>query len=75
MYRLNVKEMKSDGIGDLYAAFEQLKVKLAAKGLFDPAHKKSIPRYPGTIGIITRATPQPSTVRQSRNTASHPIIV
>ena len=42
-----------DGIGDLYAAFEQLKSKLAKQGLFDPAHKKPIPRYPGTIGIIT----------------------
>ena len=42
-----------DGVGDLYAAFEQLKKKLAAQGLFDPAHKKSLPKYPGTIGIIT----------------------
>ena len=42
-----------DGIGDLYAAFEQLKTKLAAQGLFDPGHKKPLPAYPGTIGIIT----------------------
>jgi exodeoxyribonuclease VII large subunit len=42
-----------DGIGDLYAAFEQLKKKLAAQGLFDPAHKKPLPKYPGTIGIVT----------------------
>ena len=33
--------------------FEQLKEKLAAKGLFDPAHKKPIPKYPNTIGIVT----------------------
>jgi len=42
-----------DGIGDLYAAFEQLKAKLAAEGLFDPAHKKQIPKYPSTIAIVT----------------------
>jgi exodeoxyribonuclease VII large subunit len=45
--------MAMDGVGDLYAAFEELKKKLAAQGLFDPAHKKPIPRYPKTIGIIT----------------------
>jgi exodeoxyribonuclease VII large subunit len=45
--------MAMDGVGDLYAAFEQLKKKLAAQGLFDPAHKKPIPKYPGTIGIVT----------------------
>ena len=42
-----------DGVGDLYAAFEQLKKKLATQGLFDPEHKKPLPKYPGTIGIIT----------------------
>ena len=52
-YQLYCTAMAMDGIGDLYAAFEQLKAKLAAQGLFDPAHKKSLPRYPGTIGIIT----------------------
>jgi len=45
--------MAMDGVGDLYAAFEQLKKKLAAQGLFDPAHKKPLPKFPGTIGIIT----------------------
>ena len=52
-YQLYCTAMAMDGVGDLYAAFEQLKKKLAAQGLFDPAHKKSIPQYPGTIGIIT----------------------
>jgi len=52
-YQLYVTNMAMDGIGDLYAAFEQLKKKLAAQGLFDPAHKKPLPPYPGTIGIIT----------------------
>ena len=52
-YQLYCTAMAMDGVGDLYAAFEQLKKKLAAQGLFDPAHKKPIPKYPGTIGIIT----------------------
>ncbi len=52
-YQLYVTAMAMDGVGDLYAAFEQLKKKLAAQGLFDPAHKKPLPKYPGTIGIIT----------------------
>lgn len=52
-YQLYCTAMSMDGVGDLYAAFEQLKKKLAAQGLFDPAHKKPLPKYPGTIGIIT----------------------
>ena len=52
-YQLYCSAMAMDGIGDLYAAFEQLKRKLEAQGLFDPSHKKPLPKYPGTIGIIT----------------------
>ena len=52
-YQLYCTAMAMDGVGDLYAAFEQLKKKLSAEGLFDPAHKKPLPKYPGTIGIIT----------------------
>ena len=52
-YQLYCSAMAMDGVGDLYAAFEQLKQKLGAQGLFDPNHKKPIPKYPGTIGIIT----------------------
>ena len=52
-YQMYCSNLVMDGVGDLHAAFEQLKIKLAAKGLFDPAHKKAIPQYPGTIGIIT----------------------
>jgi len=52
-YQLYCTTMTVDGVGDLHAAFEQLKRKLAAQGLFDPAHKKPLPKYPGTIGIIT----------------------
>ena len=52
-YQLYCTAMAMDGVGDLYAAFEQLKRKLEAQGLFDPRHKKPLPKYPGTIGIIT----------------------
>lgn len=52
-YQLYCVSLTVDGVGDLYVAFEQLKKKLAAQGLFDPAHKKPLPRYPGRIGIIT----------------------
>ena len=52
-YQLYCMSMVVDGIGDLYAAYEQLKAKLAAQGLFDPAHKQELPKYPGTIGIVT----------------------
>ena len=53
VYQLYCTAMAMDGIGDLYAAFEQLKEKLAAQGLFDPSHKKPIPKYPAVIGIVT----------------------
>lgn len=52
-YQLYCSTLAMDGIGDLHTAFEQLKSKLAAQGLFDPVHKKRLPQYPGTIGIIT----------------------
>ena len=52
-YQLYVSSMAMDGIGDLYAAFEALKKKLSQQGLFDPAKKKPIPKYPQTIGIVT----------------------
>lgn len=52
-YQLYCMTMAMDGVGDLHAAFEQLKVKLASQGLFDPGHKKPIPKFPNTIGIVT----------------------
>lgn len=52
-YQLYCTNLALDGIGDLYAAYEQLKAKLAGQGLFDPKYKKELPKYPGTIGIIT----------------------
>lgn len=52
-YQLYCTALTVDGVGDLHAAFEQLKKKLSAEGLFDVAHKKPIPKYPGVIGIVT----------------------
>ena len=52
-YQLYCSTLTVDGIGDLHIAFEQLKKKLESQGLFDPAHKKPIPKYPKIIGIVT----------------------
>ena len=52
-YQLYCSELSAQGAGDLHVAFEQLKVKLEKEGLFDPAHKKPLPRYPKRIAVIT----------------------
>lgn len=52
-YQLYCAELFPEGLGDLHVAFEQLKEKLSKEGLFDPAHKKPLPRYPETIALIT----------------------
>lgn len=52
-YQLYCTALTVDGIGDLHIAFEQLKKKLESQGLFDPNHKKAIPKYPKMIGIVT----------------------
>lgn len=52
-YQLYVSDMQPDGIGTLYLAYEQLKEKLLYEGLFDEAHKKTLPEFPNKIGIIT----------------------
>ncbi len=54
-YQLYVGAMKPDGIGDLYQAYEKLKNQLAEEGLFDARHKKPLPSFPQTIGVITSA--------------------
>lgn len=54
--QLYVDALHPEGEGDLQAAFEQLKARLAAEGLFDEAHKKPLPRYPGRIALVTSAT-------------------
>lgn len=52
-YQLYCEDLMPDGAGDLHVAFEQLKAKLEAEGLFDAAHKKPLPAYPHRIAIIT----------------------
>ncbi|MDR0889366.1 MAG: exodeoxyribonuclease VII large subunit [Oscillospiraceae bacterium] len=52
-YQLYCTELTPDGVGDLHVAFEQLKQKLSAEGLFAQEHKTPLPRYPRCIGIIT----------------------
>lgn len=52
-YQLYAANMTPDGIGDLHLAFEQLKARLEAEGLFDESHKKPIPRFPGRIVLVT----------------------
>ncbi len=54
-YQLYCNTLSPLGAGDLAVAFEQLKAKLQAEGLFDPAHKKPLPAYPERIAVVTSA--------------------
>lgn len=56
VYQIYVENMQPDGAGSLAVAFEQLRKKLTAEGLFDTAHKKSLPAFPERIGVITSPT-------------------
>lgn len=53
VYQIYVTDIQPDGVGAQFLAFEQLKEKLAAEGLFDTAYKKPLPRFPSKIGIVT----------------------
>lgn len=64
-YQLYIEDMQPDGIGALTLAYEQLKKKLAEKGLFDSAHKKPLPKFPKTVGVIT--SPTGAAVQDIRN--------
>ena len=55
-YQIYVSEMMEDGVGNLYALYEELKKKLSMEGLFDESHKKQIPKIPSKIGVITAST-------------------
>lgn len=55
-FQLYISEMNVVGVGDLHAAFEQLKAQLAKEGLFDPARKKPLPVLPRRIGVITSSS-------------------
>ena len=52
-YQLDIRSMKPAGLGELQEAFEKLKKKLEAEGLFDEQFKKSIPSFPQKIGVVT----------------------
>ncbi|PLX78677.1 MAG: exodeoxyribonuclease VII large subunit [Desulfuromonas sp.] len=54
--QLVVDELDAAGVGDLQQAFQELKGRLAAEGLFDPSRKKSLPAFPRTVGIVTSPT-------------------
>ncbi len=55
-YQIYVTAMQPDGVGALALAFEQLKTRLHQEGLFDPAHKKPLPRYPCRVVLVTSPT-------------------
>lgn len=55
-YQLYIQNMQPDGVGSLSIAFEQLKEKLMKEGLFDASHKKALPKYPMTVGVVTSET-------------------
>lgn len=55
-YQIYVTSIQPDGVGALYLAYEQMKGRLEAEGLFDEAHKKDIPEFPAKIGVITSPT-------------------
>lgn len=55
-YQLVVSSMQPAGIGELELSFQQLKKKLSEEGLFDPEHKKPLPEFPETIGVVTSPT-------------------
>ena len=56
VYQIYAKGMKQDGMGSLYEAYEKMKAKLDKEGLFDINHKKPIPKFPKTIGVLTSST-------------------
>ncbi len=55
-YQLRVVRMEPLGIGSLEERFRKLKEKLEGEGLFDPAHKQPLPKFPSSIGLVTSAT-------------------
>ena len=55
-YQIYVSSMQPDGIGALYLAYEQMKLRMAEEGLFNEEYKKPIPQFPKRIGVITSPT-------------------
>jgi exodeoxyribonuclease VII large subunit len=60
-FQLNVEVMRRAGLGALYEAFERLKAKLEKEGLFDPARKRPLPRFPRAVGVVS--SPQAAALR------------
>lgn len=56
VYQIYCKAMQEDGMGSLYTAYEELKNKLEKQGMFDASHKKAIPKFPKSIGVLTAST-------------------
>ena len=56
VYQIYTKAMEEDGVGDLYKQFQKLKEDLEKQGYFDISHKKKIPMFPKTIGVLTSKT-------------------
>jgi exodeoxyribonuclease VII large subunit len=67
-YQLQVEFLEPQGRGALQLAFEQLKKKLAAEGLFEPARKRALPKYPRRIGIVT--SPRGAVIQDMLNVLS-----
>lgn len=55
-YQLRVLDMRPDGIGELYKAYEQVRNRLEEEGLFEVVHKKKLPRFPSKVGVVTSPT-------------------
>ncbi len=56
VYQIYCKAMQEEGMGSLYKAYEELKLKLEKEGLFDVKYKKKIPFMPKVIGVLTSQT-------------------
>ena len=54
-YQLNVEAVRHAGVGNLYEAFLRLKARLEAEGLFEPAAKRALPRFPRGIAVVSSA--------------------
>lgn len=67
-YNLTVYKMSLDGVGELYLKYEALKKEFEARGYFDKVHKKSIPKFPQAIGVIT--SPTGAVIEDIKNTVS-----
>src|SRR5205085_6314899 len=67
-YQLVIEEIRKAGLGALYEAFEKLKAKLAAEGLFEAGRKRALPPFPRAIGIVT--SPQAAGLRDVLTTLS-----